>query len=1174
MNPFRNLRTSFLLVLAAAASCTGGARDNVGPFSGSFEILGTEPLNGGRLFLNDPIRFDFTTPIDLDSATLDTVSFSVLDLNGTPVAEQPTGRFQIATRPGDTEPGRRLLFVPTLPTNDAFDNGGFRPGRTYLVRLVGGDRRNSTVLKDTNGQGLGNAQTFRFTTADGATPTQLFRNIQAGGPRGTGLTITPTPGPDGVPLNKFGSPTVEIRLNFDQALNPNSANVPVALDTNPLFRSGVSRGRVFLEYFDPEFNAPPNTGFTWIPAKVELERNSIDGSTVVLRPVGVLPNNALVRVIVESTMEDISGESNVANAAFQRVFAAQRDLSGNLFSFRTVASYEPQFDALVEQFRSTDQVDFDAAFLEPQAQVGNGFVRAGFEFEGTSTELDFIPSTASVTLDTDFTQVVPANGLAFNVSGGQFNFRNVLIPSNVIVNGQGTRPMVWLVRNEFRVDGLLSVRGGDGARVNTLNSANFPTANGVGVCGGGNGGRGSPGTSSRSPLGEPGDGPFQLAAGGGGPGVMACDGCNIGSGGGGGSLATQGDPWYRFDRGAGSSFQQVEGLGGNGCAGASGAPSRTLQGGAPGPRAFNDARSDNDFWGVGINNTVGRRIRIRGELAAPLGGGGGGGGGDRSSGNCNLVTDNTFINDNKGGGGGGGGGVLIVKALGKIIIGPQGRIEADGGHGGGGEQAGSCNQGGGGGGGSGGMVILMSATGIDINVRGIANPTFNGTNGQPRMLARYTDATIGTPAVREQDYTFSISADGGICRTGQFLTPDIEGKYSVTGQNRNGALRYDGDDYDIRPLGGFGGMGVVQLMAPPVGPNGPNDDNTNTVLDDNINMIEAGFPQTGVRKQQLLAWRGFPNAQGTPVDDQGQATFIGKNEGDIRPAPLLLPVPFNAVTRVRSKWIDLGAATRRSVNAPDGQPRGIIDPTGDLRGPIYAFEGVKNDPANPLSNGYADFSVSGGRASVNYTEQLLGPLPQILSTATGQTFRGQAAHSITLASPVLGANDRFSQYEAELRDANNRAVGSFRILSHTDRNLLVAASDGPLPALATQVQVLAKFFRVLTDGTEGLGSTYTGIGTSGALPLSNVRIGFAFHTNPDPSVPGTERYPSTPDTYAYDLTDPATIEFIRSRGMRFVQWDVQFNSVYRENSADPHPRPFGPTSPRPELRFLRLPFRF
>src|SRR5262245_36239674 len=579
MNRFVTMRTTFLFALIALAACSGGSSDTGSVFGGTFDVLATEPLNGGRLFLNDPIRFDFSTPVDLGSADLNTVSFSVLDLNGKPVAEQPTGHFELDKRPGDDTVGRRLVFVPKLPSNDDFTNGGFRPARTYLVRLVGGDRHNTTVLLDQSGNGISNAQTFRFVTADGTTPTQLFRNTLAGGPRRTGFSVTPPAESTGVALNKFCSPTIEVRLDFNQALNPSSTNVPVALDTNPVLRAGVDKGRIFLQYQE-------GLNKVWIPANVDIEVNDLALATVLMRPVGVLPNNATVEVIVESTMEDISGESNVGNAAYNSTFA----------TFQTQPLYEAQFDSLVENFENADNIDFDAAFLEPQAEVGNGFVRAGFEFEGTTTQLNYAPTTPDVTLNTDFTQIEPANGLPFNVSGGVFNFKDVTISENVIVKGQGTRPMVWLASGNFIVNGKLSVRGGDGVRVNTLNSANFPSAGGVGVCGGGDGGKGSPISTARSFAGQSGFGPNQKPGAGGGGGQLSCNtACNRGSGGGGGSLATQGDPWYgtipaRQRMSGGTGFQQVDGIGGAGCLGIANAASRTLAGGAPGPRVFTDAR--------------------------------------------------------------------------------------------------------------------------------------------------------------------------------------------------------------------------------------------------------------------------------------------------------------------------------------------------------------------------------------------------------------------------------------------------------------------------------------------------------------------------------------------------------------------------------------------------------
>ncbi len=1131
-------RITSLAALCALAltGCSGGGDATTGAIKtgGDFLVLSTEPINNGQLFLNEPIRIDFSSNVDLSSADLNTVSFQVLDQNGNPLAEQPTGRFALDRSPADTAVGRRLLFIPRFPTNNTYDNGGFRPGRTYLVQLIGGDRINQTVLRATNGKALAVPLTFRFATADGTTPAQLFRDTRAGGPTRVDFQITPAPDAQGVVLNKFGAPPVELRLVFNQPLNPNANNVPLALDTNPLLRSINQRGRIYLEYDDVDPNRGTNT---WIPADVELEVNDLDRSVVVLRPVGVLPNNATVRVIVENTLEDISGESNVANAAYSRVFG----------TFRTRSAYEPQFDAVVENFIDANLIDFNAAFLEPQARYDRGSITAGFEFEGTPTTLEYEPTASEVVLNTDFTQVVPKNGPPFNVSGGVFNFRNVTIPAGVIVNGLGTRPMVWLVSNDFKVAGLLSVRGGDGDRVNVLNSANFPTAGGVGVCSGGNGGRGSPNSTGRSLTGEAGFGPGQVPGGGGRAGQLSCvAGCGRGSGGGGGALSTQGDPWYKQQAGAGTTFQQQRGVGGNGCGGAAGAASRNLAGGISGPVAFTDSRSDNNFWGVGIN--VQRQLRIAGELLAPIGGQGGGGGGDLSnSGGCNP-TDPNFISDSKGGGGGGGGGVLIVKALRDIVVEPSGRITADGGHGGGGEQAGSCNQGGGGGSGSGGMVILMAGRQIVLHAKGVAS------------ASRYTYA--------QNDYDSVISAEGGVCLTGTFGSPVVSAKYPASGQTPMAGTAYDG-----APLGALGGMGIVQLMAPPGDPASPgyNSDGTNTGLDDNIVFFRNGVQQTGAAKRDLLAWRGFPNAQGVLVDDFNTPINIGSNEGDIRPTPTLLPVPFSTRTRLRSKWIDAGAALRRPLTSPDGNPRGIVEDTvnGFLAGPTYEFAGTTNNSAS-LSHGFAAYAQTGGQAvQLSYPQVADGT---ILKLDSNVSHLGQTAYRVEITQPQFGAVvDRYLGYEAELVNAAGTVLASFRILAHTDRTVTLAPEGKVLPANPASVVIRAKFFQIMTNGAEGLGATYIGI-SNNPVPQSNVRIGFAFHRNPAGGVAG-DRFPVDPNQWVFNLNDPAVQEQIRSRGMGYVMWDVLFDSAFRSTTGDVPPG-LSPSSQRPTLNYLRLPFRF
>lgn len=1139
MNRLQPVRLSTLATLVALAACTGsgGGGSEVTP-SGRFLVTNTDPINAGRIFLNDPINIDFTQPVDLESANLNNLSFQVLDQLGNPVSEIVSGSFELSTTPGDNSVGRRLLFVPRFASSGAFNDGGFRAGRTYIVRLVGGTAYNGTAVRSSAGKALALPASFSFSTAEGTQPSQLFRNPLAGGPRRRqvdGLTISNTVDLNNVPLNLFGAPPVEIRLAFDQALNPSSANIPIAFDGNPLVRNINDRGRIYLEYDDPV------TGNnTWIPADVELEQNNLQGAVLVLRPIGVLPNNAEIRVIVERSVEDISGESNLAELSYDRVFGR----------FRTQRDYTQQWNGIAERFLDAEQVDPEAVFPEPQAEVGPGYIKAGFDFEGRATTLEFEPTAREVVLNTAFTQITPKNGLPFNVSGGVFNFRNVFIPAGINVRGQGPNPMVWLCTGDFRVAGELTVRGGNGQRINVLNSANFAKPGGVGVASGGNGGDGSPGITRRSASGGSGFGPFQTPGGGGGGGLLACaancwtgsgyQGTGGGSGGGGGSMAQQGDVRYDTLPTVGTVFHQKLGIGGMGCSGTSASRTAVLAGGAAGATNFADTRADNNFWGGGVNLASG--LRIRGELAMPMGGSGGGGGGNTAENRSCSLTDPSYVNDMSGGGGGGGGGALIIKALGEIEILPTGRIIADGGNGGGGEEAGSCGEGGGGGGGAGGMVVLMSATRIIIHARGVNN----------RWLFR-------GPTTIDRDYNFAISADGGVCTTGTFIAPMIAGKYPPSGQSV-----HPGSLYDQNPLGGFGGMGIVQLMAP----SGDNADGTNTVLDDNIDVRLPQNPPAGLTKQSVLGWRGHPNAAGTVFrDDNG--TPITVDEGDIRPAPLLIPVPFSSKSRARSKWIDTGLSKRRPLSSDDGLPRGVIVGGGTTVGPTYEFEGTNLTSPVP---GYVDYETVGSSGTrINY--RTVVARTNLTTISASATYLGSPAYSATFASPVLGGTpNRYSQYEAELLNSDGNPVGSFRILAHDGETMFLAPDGEVLPSGVTQARVIAKFFKIVTNGAEGLGPVYLPTGTSTPVPVANVRIGFAFHTNPTPGGNGL-RFPANPNAFVYNLQDTALQNWINANGApRYVQWDVTFDSAFSVNGSVPPA--MGPTSPLPELHSLRLPFRF
>lgn len=1139
------------LLLVAACSSSGGGEIGETNTGGDFLLEATEPVDGATIFLNDPVAFDFSQPVDLESANLTTVAFSVIDDLGLPKSEFVTGNFEIGTRPGDAEPGRRLLFVPRYPSNNDLDNGGFRAGSTYRVQLVGGKQQNGTVIRSLSERGLEQPATLQFNTVEGTQPQQLFRNPRTGGPQRVGMSVDTAESLERVPLGLFGGPRLAVRLQFDQALNPRDLNVPVSFDPDPSVRLESERGRIWLEYKDPEYDAPGDEqDYTWIPANVILERNDLNGSEVVLEPVGVLPNNATIRVVVSQLLEDIAGENNLDRPSYDPVFG----------TFRTAESYEQQWNGIVEDFRDLRNIDFGAVFPESLAEVGPGYVRAGFDFGGTSTEIDYRPLANEVVLNTSFTQVVPENGLPFTVNGGIFRFDDVTIPQGVTVRGQGPNPMIWQCSGKFTVEGTLSVSGGDGARVDTLRAANVAKAGGIGACGGGNGGEGSPSGSGRDQTGGNGNGPGQVPGTGGRGGVLACDtvcynnpsptfynGSGGGSGGGGGAMATQGDAnWTGLPAGflnsitpnqpAGTSFQQLFGFGGAGCSGTTTNRSAFLVGGLPGDVVFTDSRRDNNFWGSAID--LNRRLRITGELEAPVGGGGGGGGGDT----CGPDGQPWFA-DFSGGGGGGGGGVIIVQALEEITITSTGTISADGGHGGGGEQAGNCGNAGGGGGGAGGMVVLMSAKSINIEAHGDA-----GAN-------RYLYASPPNAQFADMDYSFAVSADGGICKIGDFGTgTDVDRKY-----NGNGLPMWDAVRYDSNPVGGVGGMGVVQLMAPP----GDNSDGTNTILDDNIHFIlpTTGELVQGLRKQQLLGWRGFFDGVDTFRDDFGAATSAA--EGDIRPAPVLLPSTLQSKSRARSKWIDTGASQRRAVNGPDGKARGLDVSGGAEVGPLFAFRGTDQ-------MGYTRNIVNGVNNVRPIFDTVVEPVA-IADVDAAASYLGAPAFRVQLASAALGTEHQYCQFEAEFLNASGSLLQGYGILAHTGDTMWLDPTRGPIPAGAESVRVRAKFFEVRVNGNESLGQTY-GETAESQIPQTNVRIGWAFQRDPTPGSTNSDRYPQGEGEFVYDMQEEGLLQYLQAGAPRYVMWDVTFDLRYRPGGAVP---PIvTPSTALPELRFLRMPFRF
>ncbi|MEM8713306.1 MAG: hypothetical protein AAGG01_20360 [Planctomycetota bacterium] len=299
-----------------------------------------------------------------------------------------------------------------------------------------------------------------------------------------------------------------------------------------------------------------------------------------------------------------------------------------------------------------------------------------------------------------------------------------------------------------QIDGILSANGVNSSGVGSLNTTNIPEPGALGGPGGGAGGTGSPQTNASSPSGTNGDESYgivlpgiPLGAGQGGEtgfapfGAMATEN-RRGAGGGGGALARNqpvtADPFAPENLGL-IALPGMDG-GPNGTGAISG--NARAQGGEAGLPVFQDATSDNDFWGT----KLGAGSAIIGEVRRPLPGRGGGAGGD-------AVASATFPNlpfspfgDEKGAGGGGGGGLIIIVTR-TFELGAQGQLTANGGAGGGGENVVFFDRvGGGSGGGSGGWIVVDAGM-IDLaDAADDAIMALGGAGGPGRQ-----DRRPGTP---------------------------------------------------------------------------------------------------------------------------------------------------------------------------------------------------------------------------------------------------------------------------------------------------------------------------------------------------------------------------------------------------------------------------------------------
>jgi len=718
-----------LALLALVTGCSGGGGGSSAGTT-NFQLASSSLRDGAVWEINREIVLVFTEEIDFGSVSANTINIRSDD-------DVPaTGVFKLRD-------AHTVVFQPTCPTLEDFSDAGLQPGGiAYTLRIPGSDTSENT-LRSRDGVQLGVGQVRTFSTPASTVASVAFQDTTEGPPvavrRAVGGSVanvtylevgsTATTrvyfeedengdlvlsDPDfQVPLNLYSDPEsrVAVVIEFNQPVNPSTTN--------------ISESRLRLEFLDSNSEWQP------IDTRVTLVENCTEtGARVRLEPIGILPASSSFRAVILAGFQDLVGEANLRNED-DFAFAPTRDVA-----FTSLTPAEQLSDAFADgfDFGAESSLSFEdgrALFDTPPAEWGEGTLSAAFSFEGQggpNGDFDWVVregeifffDTSSATITGGPNGVPTTTQVALN---GIVDVRNLRIEEGGEIRVQGPNPMRINATGDVRIEGKLDLSGFNAKDVATLNTGNQVETGGAGAAGGGKGGNASEITTSSTPRGGRGDGPFRSGRLGGEGGETGFAPASLGKdarrpGGGGGG---------RFARDFSGQITPpgcslVAETGGNGHPSTTGAVTglQPARGGAPGNGPFLDSSTTNDFFGtrpvVVAGNLVGL---VRGELTTVWAGYGGGGGGNANPAARFPSPNWNFGSDEKGGGGGGAAGGLHIKALGRIVFGPVGRIEANGGRGGTGENTNFLDHvGGTGGGGSGGHVILESASQVDFTFDG------------------------------------------------------------------------------------------------------------------------------------------------------------------------------------------------------------------------------------------------------------------------------------------------------------------------------------------------------------------------------------------------------------------------------------------------------------------------
>jgi len=615
-------RWAFLLALALlptiAVGCGGGSSSGgQAGGGGSLVLIDVSVGEYDGVPLNEIIEFEFSEPLDPDTVRADTIQIR----QGPNFGRQVPGFFETD--------GRFVKFYPRLPMLADLSDGGLQPATEYQITLPGIPK--VAAVRSVNNDRLKKRTVASFRTAAAGDP-NLFRDnfIDALPPQV--LFVNPPDGAADVPADS------EITITFNRRpLHPatvTTSNITLTM----VERQGVQVSRPI-----------PGT-----PTLVQ----SHDSVQIVYVPTFPLADDALYELHVDRRVSDLVG--NDIDPSFDSTFSIRDEPA--------------RFDEItwnyteLEKLTIMDSENTTASWNESQEDaLAALFTVAG----GNGTAGDLKPVANQQFDPTDFPrghEVLIEGGVEYDV----YNFRTIEIPANVIVRftrapfGGANRPAKLLSLKPIKIDGTLTVTGGDGQDGDSASyTSKLNQAMGGDSGPGGGDGADSHGTTKNAIQKTPPEHGESVAEG--------------GEGGRGGEQS--GYTYYSWSGGGGGGGSRTAGKDGKG-------------------GGYTYSSTYNGKGGKGGKSTTQRGYEANEERAPNVGGAGGGAGG------MGYYYYYPYRLD--GAGGGGGGGAITIQGASSVEIGSTGRILADGGAGG--NSRSYSYHGGAGGGGAGGS-ILIRATG-------------------------------------------------------------------------------------------------------------------------------------------------------------------------------------------------------------------------------------------------------------------------------------------------------------------------------------------------------------------------------------------------------------------------------------------------------------------------------